>query len=162
MLERVSAESGETADLAVVRATGLTYVDEVAPATVMTANWLGRAVPLHATSSGKAWLAWLPTAEAHALLAAPLASFTPTTITSLSSLDDELTSIRSRGYGTCRGEFESQLFGVSAPVLDDSSPVAVISVWGPSDRISEARFEELGRLVREAADELAQILVGAA
>ncbi len=161
VLERLSATSGETADLAVVRPTGLTYVDEVAPATVMAANWLGRTVPLHATSSGKTWLAWLPPGEAHALLAAPLARYTDTTITAVPSLDEELALIRSRGFGTCRGEFESQLFGVSAPVLDDGRPVAVISVWGPSDRIGEARFPELGRLVAEAAAEIAGVLVGA-
>ncbi|HET7901887.1 MAG TPA: IclR family transcriptional regulator [Candidatus Nanopelagicales bacterium] len=161
VLERLSAASGETADLAVVRPTGLTYVDEVAPATVMAANWLGRNVPLHATSSGKTWLAWLPPREAHTLLSAPLARFTATTLTTLPELDDELTAIRARGYGTCSGEFESQLYGVSAPVLDDGRPVAVISVWGPSDRITEDRFPELGRLVADAADEIAGVLVGA-
>jgi DNA-binding IclR family transcriptional regulator len=159
VLERLSTASGETADLAVVRPTGLTYVDEVAPATVMSANWLGRTVPLHATSSGKAWLAWLPIVEAHALLAAPLTRFTDTTLATLPALDEELTLIRSRGYGTCRGEFESQLFGVSAPVLDDGRPVAVISVWGPSDRIGEERFPALGRLVMAAAAEIADVLV---
>ncbi len=161
VLERLSAASGETADLAVVRPTGLTYVDEVAPATVMTANWLGRNVPLHATSSGKTWLAWLPTVEAHTLLAGPLTRFTGTTLVTLPQLDDELDLIRAQGYGTCCGEFESQLCGVSAPVLDDGRPVAVISVWGPRDRISEDRFPELGRLVTDAAAEIAGVLVGA-
>ena len=159
VLERVSEESGETADLAVVRPTGLTYVDEVAPSSVMAANWLGRAVPLHATSSGKAWLAWLPAREAHALLPAPLSAYTGTTLTSLSALDDEFAEIRARGFGTCRGEFESQLYGVSAPVLDEGRPVAVISVWGPSDRITEDRFDRLGALVVDAAHELAATLL---
>ena len=127
----------------------------------MTANWLGRNVPLHATSSGKTWLAWLPTVEAHTLLAGPLTRFTGTTLVTLPQLDDELDLIRAQGYGTCRGEFESQLYGVSAPVLDDGRPVAVISVWGPSDRISEDRFPELGRLVTDAAAEIAGVLVGA-
>ena len=51
---------------------------------------------------------------------------------------------------------------MSAPVLDEGRPVAVISVWGPSDRIGEDRFAELGRLVTEAAAEIAGVLVGAA
>lgn len=157
-LHRLAEATGETADLAVVRATGLTYVDEVAPATVMTANWLGRAVPLHATSSGKAWLAWLPRAEAHALLDTSLPRFTPSTITTMAAFDAELAAIRERGYGTCSGEFETYLYGVSAPVLVDGRPVAVISVWGPSDRITEARFPALGRLVVRAASEIAASL----
>ena len=38
------------------------------------------------------------------------------------------------------------------PVLDSARrPVAVVSVWGPADRVTPARFEALGALVREAA-----------
>ena len=60
VLERICAQTGEAADLAVGRRSGLVYVDEVAPPAVLTVNWLARPVPLHATSTGKAWLAWLP------------------------------------------------------------------------------------------------------
>ncbi len=161
VLERVSRESGETADLAVVRTTGLTYVDEVTPPSVMSANWLGRHVPLHATSSGKTWLAWLDSTDVEALLTAPLTSYTPTTIGTVAALSQELQAIRARGYGTCVGEFESRLYGVSAPVLDAGRPIAVVSIWGPSDRISEARFPELGALAVSAAAELSTSLTPA-
>jgi DNA-binding IclR family transcriptional regulator len=161
VLERVSHESGETADLAVVRPTGLTYVDEVTPPSVMSANWLGRHVPLHATSSGKTWLAWLPASELDALLTAPLTTYTATTIATVSDLSVELESIRARGFGTCVGEFESRLYGVSAPVMDAGRPIAVVSIWGPSDRITEARFPELGELAVAAAAELSASLTPA-
>ena len=161
VLERLSERTGETADLAVVRPTGLVYVDEVSPPSVMAANWLGRSVPLHATSSGKAWLAWLTPHEVDDLLPGPLAGFTESTITDGVALRTELLTIRSRGYGTCRGEFEDQLYGVSAPVLDAGRPVAVVSIWGPGDRITEERFDELGRLARDAADELSASLLSA-
>jgi len=159
VLERLSLECGETADLAVVRPTGLTYVDEVAPPSVMAANWLGRTVPLHATSSGKAWLAWLPAVEAAALLTPPLASYTETTVTDVATLHAELTAIRARGFGTCSGEFEEQLYGVSAPVLDGGRPIAVVSIWGPRDRITEDRFAALGALAMAAAAELSVSLI---
>ena len=68
VLAALCRRTGETADLAMLRLTGLTYVDEVAPPSVMAANWLGRNVPMHATSSGKAWLAWLPAAEISGLV----------------------------------------------------------------------------------------------
>src|SRR5262249_60338727 len=60
ILERVCAQTGEAAILAVGRRSGLVYVDEVAPPAVLTVNWLARPVPLHATSTAKAWPAWLP------------------------------------------------------------------------------------------------------
>lgn len=159
VLERLSERTGETADLALVRASGLVYVDEVSPPAVMTASWRGRSVPLHATSSGKAWLAWLSPREAADLLPAPLERFTGTTLIDPAALRDELDTIRARGYGTCRGEFEAQLFGVSAPVLDGTRPVAVVSIWGPGDRITPDRFPELGALAVQAAAELADLLL---
>jgi DNA-binding IclR family transcriptional regulator len=157
VLRRVSQQTGETAGLAVVRRLGLTYVDEVIPPAVISAKWIGRQVPLHATSTGKALLAWLPEAEVESLLAGSLTGYTDTTITQRTRLRDELTATRERGYGECVGEAEGGLYGVSAPVLDERSrPFAVVSIWGPRDRVPQSRFPALGALVREAADDVAR------
>src|SRR5699024_1887239 len=53
ILQRVCHDAGETANLAVLQPAGLTYIDEVVPQAVITARWLGRQVPVHATSAGK-------------------------------------------------------------------------------------------------------------
>lgn len=157
VLVRLSKRTGETADLAVAQRLSLTYVAEVAPPSVLTANWLGRQVPLHATSSGKALLAWLPEKELLALLEQPLTSYTKTTITSHTALRKELAETRRRGYGICAGELEETLYGVSAPVLDHGGrPFAVVSVWGPVSRVPETRFPELGALAQAAATEIAE------
>ncbi len=160
VLVRLSERTGETADLAVARPLGLTYVDEVAPPAVLAANWLGRQVPLHATSSGKALLAWLPDVEVSALLEERLTRYTPATLTSIKALRADLTRTRERGYGYCVGELEPTLNGVSAPVLDRRGrPVAVLSVWGPHERVPPGRFAELGALtVAAAADVAAAVL----
>jgi DNA-binding IclR family transcriptional regulator len=124
----------------------------------MTANWLGRHVPLHATSSGKTWLAWLPASELDSMLTEARSRFTDTTITDAEALRDELATIRSRGYGTCAGEFEAQLFGVSAPVLDGPRPIAVVSIWGPRNRLTPDRFPTLGAQAIAAATDIANAL----
>jgi IclR family acetate operon transcriptional repressor len=152
VLERTCAQTGETASLAVPGMDGLTYVDEVTPAAVVTASWLGRSVPLHATSTGKALLAFLPPERARRVLSAALAGFTATTITDRAALGAELAATRARGYGVCAGELEASLYGVSAPVLDRAGrPLAVLSIWGPRDRIPADRFTELGAIVVRAA-----------
>jgi DNA-binding IclR family transcriptional regulator len=152
VLVRLCERTGETADLAVVQRLSLTYVAEVTPASVLTASWLGRPVPLHATSSGKALLAWLPESELQTLLEQPLTSYTAATITSSDRLHKELEETRERGYGVCAGELEETLYGVSAPVLDRRDrPFAVVSIWGPRHRVPMTRFPELGGLAREAA-----------
>lgn len=155
VLERLSHRTNETADLAVPQRLSLTYVAEVAPPSVLTANWLGRQIPLHATSSGKALLAWLPEPELLPLLDQRLTRYTPTTITSRAALREELDATRRRGYGICKGELEETLYGVSAPLLDKRDrPFAVVSIWGPRARVPESRFPELGALAQEAATEI--------
>jgi DNA-binding IclR family transcriptional regulator len=156
-LRRVSEQTGETANLAVVQQLGLTYIDEVTPPVVLSAKWLGRQVPLHATSTGKALLAWLPEEEAQALLAGPLNAYTDTTITDRARLRAELEQAREHGYSVCVGEMERNLYGVSAPVLGSRGrPFAVVSIWGPQDRVPESRFAALGPLARAAAEEIVQ------
>jgi DNA-binding IclR family transcriptional regulator len=154
VLERVCAQTGEAASLALARRSELVYVDEVAPPSVLTVNWLARPVPLHATSTGKAWLAWLPTAEARGVLGPVLEGFTDATVTDFGRLFAELAEIRAQGYAVSAGELEPALFGVSAPVLaggDDDQPVAVFSIWGPSGRVPRSRLEALGAIAIDAA-----------
>lgn len=160
VLQRLAAEAGETAALAVVRGGALTYVAEATADTVVAAGWQGREVAVHATSTGKVLLAFSHPAELRALLRLPhgqrLPRYTPSTITALSTLEKELALTRERGYAVCRGEFESTAWGVSAPVLDLAGhPVAVVSLWGPSERLGEERFAALGTLAIAGAAEIA-------
>ena len=155
VLQRISEQTGETASLAVPGMGGLTYVDEVTPPAVLTASWLGRSVPLHATSTGKALLAFLPAEQVRRVLAGARTRFTATTITDLDALTADLAATQARGYGVCAGELESSLYGVSAPVLDrNRRPLAVLSIWGPQDRVQEENFAELGTVATRAAAEI--------
>jgi DNA-binding IclR family transcriptional regulator len=155
ILERMCEQTGETASLAVPGLDGLTYLDEVTPAAVLTASWLGRSVPLHATSTGKALLAFLPAEQVQRVLAGALTRFTDTTIIDPDALAAELAATRARGYGVCAGELESSLYGVSAPVLDrNRRPLAVLSIWGPRDRVTQEKFGELGEVAVSAAAEI--------
>ena len=144
VLERLSLQTGETAALAVVRGGGLTYVDEVAPGLIVSAvGWRGRSVPLHATSTGKVLLAFSdpdrrrPDVGPDACGAGPT-----TTITDREALLLELASRRSAAAATpCAvASSRSRRTACPRPVLDAARrPVAVLSVWGPRDRVNEAR-----------------------
>jgi DNA-binding IclR family transcriptional regulator len=158
VLQRLSSLTGETADLAVMRGVGLTYVDEVRSTSIVSARWLGRTVPLHATSTGKALLAFLGDRQVERLLPVTLEPHTATTITDREVLVAELVLTRERGYSTCRGELEDHLHGVSAPILDnDGRPLAVVSIWGPDLRVTQDRLPSLGVLVVDAAREIARL-----
>src|SRR5919198_218867 len=159
VLERLAADTGETANLAVAKRFNLVYVDQVEAAQIMSPSWLGRSVPLHATSSGKAFLAWLPQEEREALTPARLKRYTDTTITTRGDLEKELDAVRREGYSICAGELEETLYGASSAVLNDRQrPVAIVSVWGPQHRVDRGRLPEIGRETVRAAAEIRKLL----
>lgn len=158
-LEELARRTGETASLAVLRHGVLVYDDEVAPASLVSATWSGREVSLHATSTGKVLLAWSSPEAVADLVGPSLERFTDTTVTDHAGLWRELEETRERGWAVCRGEYDSQAWGVSAPVLDHASRVlAVLSLWGPRDRIPEERLAELGPVAAGVARELSEPL----
>jgi DNA-binding IclR family transcriptional regulator len=161
LLRALAEACEETASLAVARNLQLVYVDQVQAPHVMAADWLGRPTPLHATSTGKALLAWLGEHELAAALPARLQRFTDTTITTRAALRAELASVRGRGFAVSRGELEPALWGVSAPVLDGGQPVAVVSVWGAEARVRARGIDALGAQTVATAAGVGE-LVGAA
>jgi DNA-binding IclR family transcriptional regulator len=121
----------------------------------MAPNWFGRTVPLHATSTGKAYLAFMSREEQAAALGGRLERYTATTITDRRTLDAELAEVRRTGFATCVGELEESLFGASAPVLSEQGrPVAIVSVWGTERRLPRERLADIGRRAVAAADEI--------
>jgi DNA-binding IclR family transcriptional regulator len=155
ILRRLANATGETANLAVARRLELIYADQVQARHVMAPNWLGHTVPLHATSTGKAFLAALPDAELDAIA---LERFTDSTITDVSALRAELATVRERGYAVSHGELEAALWGASAAVVDGAGrPAAVLSVWGADARVRD-RLDALGEQCAAAAEELAALL----
>jgi DNA-binding IclR family transcriptional regulator len=163
-LDRLARDTGETASLAMPRRFGLFYIDQVDPPTRVAANWRGIELALHATSSGKAFLAHLPSAERESLLAQPLHRYTESTITDRRSLAAELDATIRRGYATCSGELEDREFGVSSAVVDmHGRPLAAVGLWGPVERLPSGRFDELGaRVALVAAEVGAAISLGIA
>lgn len=159
ILERYAEQTGESVTLAAARRFSLVYVDQADPPGVPWPNWLNRSLPLHATSSGKVFLAWLPEDERDAVLPAELEAFTPRTITDRGQLEQALATIRQVGYGTCLGELEEFSSGVSSAVLDAAMrPNVIVNIWGPSQRVTRDRLAPLGQAALRAAHEISLVL----
>jgi DNA-binding IclR family transcriptional regulator len=155
IIARVADETGEIVTLAAARRFSLVYVDQADPPRTLSPSWMGRPIPLHATSSGKVFLAWLPEGEREVLLAGELEAYTDRTITDHDRLATELAEIRRRGYGTCLGEFEDFSNGASAAALDARGrPVLIVNIWGPSQRVTRNRLPALGRAALRTAHEI--------
>jgi DNA-binding IclR family transcriptional regulator len=159
VLEQLARRTNATVSLGVAKRFNLVYVDQVDAPPAINANWVGRTLPLHATSGGKAFLAWLPKEERNVLLAGRLKRYTATTITERRRLEQELAADRRRGYSACLGELEETVYGVSAPVLDPRlRPLAIVNVWGPGRRFFGERLHEIGRRAVHAADEIKALI----
>jgi DNA-binding IclR family transcriptional regulator len=159
LLQRVAETSGESVTLAAARRFSLVYIDQIDPPGPPSPDWNGRSLPLHATSSGKVCLAWLPEEERDAVLAPHLEAYTSRTITDRARLDRSLAEIRRLGYSTCVGELEEFQNGVSAAVLDRlMRPMVIVNIWGPSPRVTQKRLPVLGRMVLQAAHDVGLML----
>jgi DNA-binding IclR family transcriptional regulator len=158
-LEALAVETGETVGLAVAKRLHLVYVEQIEAPQIMAVNWLGKPVPLHATSAGKALLAYLDVDEREALLAGELERFTAATVTDRRTLEQQLDGVRRKGYCVCVGELEDALFGASAPILGARGrPLGVVSVWASEHRVTRERLDVIARRTRQAADEIETVL----
>jgi DNA-binding IclR family transcriptional regulator len=159
LLSKLAAVTGETVTLAVAKRFNLVYVDQVDPPNVMVPNWLDKPLPLHATSGGKAFLAWLGRDERDAILPRELPRYTAHTITDRDQLEREFDEIRRVGYALCTREYEEFSSGASAAVLNTRQyPMAVINVWGPAPRNPAKKLQEIGREAVQTAQEVRALL----
>jgi DNA-binding IclR family transcriptional regulator len=159
LIEKLASATGESVTLAVAKRFNLVYVDQVDPPNVMMPSWLGKPLPLHATSGGKVFLAWLPADERAAILPKELQRYTDRTITDLDVLNRELDGVRQTGYALCVREYEEFSSGASAAVLSSRQyPIAVINVWGPAPRNPARKLHEIGRAAAQTAQAVRELL----
>jgi DNA-binding IclR family transcriptional regulator len=110
-------------------------------------------VPLHCTSNGKVLLAFMDSGERERILGRPLQRFTARTIVDSRLLERQLSRVREEGYAFTLEELEIGLNAVAAPVRGAGGDVvAVVSLSGPSYRVTSQRLPELGELTRQTAD----------
>lgn len=155
--ERLAEEIGETVNIAVKQEHYAINLYQVrGPGAVSSHNWVGQLTPLHATSSGKILLAYMPAQERAALLAeAGLRRETPHTLTSRTKLEKNLAEARERGYACTVEELEVGLHAMAAPIRDrDGEVTAALSASGPSYRFTEERMRELAPVLVKGAEEI--------
>jgi IclR family acetate operon transcriptional repressor len=144
VLADLVAQVGETCNFTTLDGTQVLYLDRV------EAHWplrltleVGSHVPLHATASGKLFLALMPAATRDALIGQlALPALTPETLTDAQALRAECAQIAAQGYANDRGEFITGLVAVAVPVLDAQGRTrAAIAVHAPSARMTLAQAQ---------------------
>jgi len=121
-VQELARDTGFSTGLAVLDANEVLYIQAAeANVTIKAASRMGDRMPVHATSSGKCILAFIPENERDRMLEnLVLESFTPNTVTSIDALLSELATIAERGYAVNDEERIVGLCGIAAPVFDYS------------------------------------------
>lgn len=160
-LRRLADETGETAHLAVRADNGIAVIAKVeARSPIRSSERLGIIRPAHCTALGKVFLAELSAHEFdHWLAAAPLAAFTPKTITDRKTLRAEIARVAVDGNASDDGEFNEELRCIAAPVRNFTRrTVAAIGVSGPVWRVTRKDLAQLGTQVAATAAALSHEL----
>ena len=115
---------------------------------------------IHASSHGKAVLAFLSTEEQETFLArAPYPRYTENTITSARRMRQELAKIHACGYAFDLAEEADGVRCVSAAIFNRfGAPVAALTTTGPAFRMPEQGLEEIGSCVKQHADAVSRRL----
>jgi IclR family acetate operon transcriptional repressor len=162
---------GETANLAMLEGSSVTYVAQVPGRHSMRMfTEVGRRVQPHCTAVGKAMLAELPDDEARAVLGRiRLARHTPATVTDVAVVVDGLAEVRRQGYAMDEGEQEVgvRCVAVAVPPAGTSGSSGsgahlrlAVSVSGPEPRMTDDVVARAVPLLQRTAASLARAIDG--
>lgn len=123
---------------------------------VETGSRVGKRIPLHATSAGKAIMAELPRDRVGAIIERRgLPGLTEHTITDRETLYDELDRIESQGYARNEEENIQGLYAIGVPVVRPNGMLlGALSVSGPASRIKNEPTDDILAELKGAANEL--------
>jgi len=160
VLRRLRDATGETTTVSKIIADERVYLDQFeSQREIKMTVEVGRRFPLHAGSSSRVILAFLPTDRQLAVLARPLVALTPSTITDAATLRRALQEIREDRTSVSCGERQDGAGSVAAPVFGfDGQVVGAISVCGPVQRFDDDTCRRLRPLVRSAAEDISRQL----
>ncbi len=139
VLQSLVNDINETCNIGILDGLDFVYLDRI------ESDWplrvtlqAGSRVPAYCTSGGKALLAHLSTRPLKRLLRArPLTAYTPSTITDVRTLEQDLKSCLQSGFAINDAEYSPGIIGIAVPIRGPGEcPVAALACHAPSARIS--------------------------
>ncbi|MEI9804217.1 MAG: IclR family transcriptional regulator [Pseudolabrys sp.] len=139
-LEAVNRATGETVHLAGLQGDSVVTlaVREARHAVRVDTGKVGKVEAPHATSVGKAMMAWLPEDEIRRIVGQSMKRFTEHTITEFPEFVEALRHVRRNGYAIDREEFLPGVICVGAAIRDQAGTViGAISASTPTMRATD-------------------------
>ncbi|MHB8136718.1 MAG: IclR family transcriptional regulator [Anaerolineaceae bacterium] len=163
ILERLNKEWDEAVHLSVIDETekNMVYILKLdSTKTVRMVSQIGRAVPIHCTSLGKAFMScYSNELIINKMSGYEFKKFTPNSITNLEQFINEIELTRKRGFSIDQGENDYYVYCVGAPITNfKNEPLAAISISVPSDRFDESKLLKYGESIIQVSHEISNQL----
>lgn len=154
LLEILSAETGESSNLAVLIDGQIVYIAQRHSSQMMkTFVQLGERSPVHCTGVGKVLISELSKDEIEQIvLKHGLKKYTSRTIISVEGLMDELKKVMKQQYAIDQEEREEGVVCVAVPVYNSAKKIiAALSTSGPTSRIKAEELSNIVELLKKYA-----------
>lgn len=155
-LEQLSADARETVVLGMLDEDAILNIyTQRGPHPIHAFVGEGSRAPIHATSNGKSILSLLEDRYLQELTEKGLKRFTEKTVIDYETLKRDVELVKQLGYAVVIDEWADGLSAIGAPLptKEPLSPMS-IAVGLPTSRISQDRIQELGKMVRGAAERI--------
>ena len=160
-IQHISYETGEAVFLSILDRGEVITLDRADNRTGLQATAeMGCRLPVHCTSQGKLFLAYMSPAERESVLErTEFVAYTQHTIVTKSDLLKELEKIRLQGYAIENSEYKAGLRSIAAPIVDENGHVRyAIGIIGMFRQIETEKFQNAISVVCDTAETISHNL----
>lgn len=160
-VESLNREFRETVHLALLDGTAVRFIDAIeSPQATRVSSRLGKSMPAHCTSTGKALLACYSVDELNRLYPEEdLGGLTPNSVRTRSALESELEKVRRKGYATSNEESENGVCSVAVAYPPRQAAMRLaLNVSVPVHRMNSALAGRIAGALKAAVAESAGLL----
>lgn len=163
VLDQLAGEVGELVRLSMVNKDSLVWIAKAqgAKRSLVIDPVMGKEVALHATATGKIWLASLSTENALRIVLrdgfGTPEVHGPNVIQTVEALQAELAITKERGYGLALEEADPGIVAIAVAIPSNKvadTAIATLSIAGPSSRLSKEKLVGLLPQLQGAAEQL--------
>lgn len=160
VLDRLNADLNETIHLGRLDGSDVHFIDSIESGRALRVGGrLGRTMPAHCTSNGKAMLSTLTEAELLRIFPdEQLTRLTPNSVRTRAELLRELAEVRDRGFATSQEESEEGVSSIAVALTCGPTPLAV-TASAPVSRMTAATRKTVLAHLRAAAEEIDKLLL---
>src|SRR6266849_6308816 len=154
IMRHLMEKTNLTCHLAILDGPDAVYIEKVEPqGFIKMDTWVGRRMPVHATSVGKALVAYIPREQLEGILRkSGMEKRTPKTITTLPRLLKELEKVRTQGYAVDDEENNLGARCLGAPIFDERGGIeASLGLSGTTQQVSSQTMPRILEALKDSA-----------